>query len=286
MKKKFAVLSRTGKSSLHSNWVNEDYSKRSWDLFLIFFDREAYENFKTEEGVSKDYVKGGKFTGIYKFLEKNNILEKYDYFWIADDDLLIDSKSINKIFELMEQYNFSVGQPALSKDSYYTWLILIQNNTFKVRYSNFVEIMAPCISQKVLKNCLCDFKNAHTGLGIDQLWKMYSNNEKDKIVILDEVSIKHTRPVGGPIYSKLKKNNINKFEEFNTLLNKYNKKKIKPIVYKAIMKDGSIIKNKYILGFLHIKEYFLNRNEFIDKKLTLNKLLRLFKYYFIYLIKI
>ena len=43
--------------------------------------------------------------------------------------------------------------------------------------------MAPCINQKVLNNCLCDFKNAHTGLGIDQLWKMYSDDEKDKIYL-------------------------------------------------------------------------------------------------------
>ena len=58
----------------------------------------------------------------------------------------------------MNEHNLFVAQPSLTKDSFYTFLLLIQNEDFILRYSNFIEVMAPCITKKVLQEALEDFK--------------------------------------------------------------------------------------------------------------------------------
>ena len=74
-------------------------------------------------------------------------------------------------------------------------------------------------------------------------------------------------------------------DELRKLLKKYSQRPIRPYVYEGLTKTNQTVKNKFLLGYLHLKEYYLKRNEFNDLKLTLKKLLRLFKYYFIYFIK-
>ena len=101
------VISRNGNNSLHQHWLSNDYANRNWDLILLFYDRKAFENFHTSEGVSKFYIEGGKWTSIYKFFF-NNKLEEYNYYWFPDDDLEIDSISINKLFQAMDEHNLFV----------------------------------------------------------------------------------------------------------------------------------------------------------------------------------
>ena len=279
------VISRNGNNSLHQHWLSNNYADRNWDLILLFYDRKAFENFHTSEGVSKFYIEGGKWTSIYKFFLNNNKLEAYNYYWFPDDDLEIDSISINKLFQAMDEHNLFVAQPSLTKDSFYTFLLLIQNEAFILRYSNFIEVMAPCLNREVLQKALEDFKECESGVGLDHLWGNYFNYELKKMAILDEISMKHTRPIGGPLYDYLRSKNIDHMDELRKLLKKYSQRPIRPYVYEALSKTNKIVKNKYLLGYLHLKEYYSKRNEFNDLKLTLKKLLRLFKYYFIYFIK-
>ena len=279
------VISRNGKDSLHQYWISKNYIDRNWDLILLFYERKAFDNFNTSEGVSKFYIEGGKWTSIYNFLLSSNALNTYDYYWFPDDDLEIDSISINKMFQIMNKHNLFVAQPSLTKDSFYTFLLLIQNEDFILRYSNFIEVMAPCITKKVLQGALEDFKECESGIGLDHLWGNYFNYELKKMAILDEISMKHTRPVGGPLYDYLRSKNIDHMDELRKLLKKYSQRPIRPYVYEGLSKRNQTVKNKFLLGYLHLKEYYSKRNEFNDPKHTLKKLLRLFKYYFIYFIK-
>ena len=283
---KHAVISRIGKDSCFSSWLNLEYSKRNWDLYLVFYDNESFKKFTPEDGVKKFYIKGGKLTGIHSFLKNENILDNYNFFWIPDDDIEIDSESINEMFNLMIAHNIEVGQPSLTIDSYFTYLLLIQNTSFKIRYSNFVEIMAPCLKKNVLEKCLSDFEEAFTGFGIDFLWSHYAEEKEDNIAIFDSISMKHTRPVGGPIYKELKKNNLDQMEELRSIFKKYNQKQIRPFAYKAIDSNDIIQENRFILGYRTIIYFLKNFKMFLDRRKLLNKIFKLAKYYFIYRIKV
>ena len=94
------VISRNGNNSLHQYWISKNYIDRNWDLILLFYERKAFDNFNTSEGVSKFYIEGGKWTSIYNFLLSSNALNTYDYYWFPDDDLEIDSITINKMFQI------------------------------------------------------------------------------------------------------------------------------------------------------------------------------------------
>ena len=197
------VISRNGNNSLHQYWISKNYIDRNWDLILLFYERKAFDNFNTSEGVSKF----------------------------------------------------------------------------------FIEVMAPCVTKKILQEALEDFKECESGIGLDHLWGNYFNYELKKMAILDEISMKHTRPVGGPLYDYLRSKNIDHMDELRKLLKKYSQRPIRPYVYEGLTKTNQTVKNKFLLGYLHLKEYYSKRNEFNDPKHTLKKLLRLLKYYFIYFIK-
>lgn len=65
-----------------------------------------------------------------------------------------------------------------------------------VRYTNFVEIMCPLLSNKLLEKTYqwINYDDVQSGFGIDTLWPTYLNNEK--IGVIDYISAIHTRPVG------------------------------------------------------------------------------------------
>ena len=79
---------------------------------------------------------------------------------------------------------------------------------------------APCITkEEVLQGALEDFKEeCESGIGLDHLWGNYFNYELKKMAILDEISMKHTRPVGGPLYDYLRNKNIDHMDELRKLL--------------------------------------------------------------------
>ena len=98
--------------------------------------------------------------------------------------------------------------------------------------------------------------------------------------------MKHTRPVGGPIYKELQKNNLDHMEELRSIFKKYNQKQIRPFAYKAIDSNDIIQENRFILGFRTIIYFIKNFKIFLDRIKLLNKIFKLAKYYFIYRIKV
>lgn len=72
-------------------------------------------------------MKGGKWPIISRLIDKNwEIISKYDAVWFPDDDLLVDTNSICKMFDLFSAFDLSLAQPALSMDSYFSHPCLLQ----------------------------------------------------------------------------------------------------------------------------------------------------------------
>ena len=83
------------------NWLSNN---QNFDLGLIYFgdSTEVFENYKEKADIVLN-LKGQKWFLISEFLKKNKeLLNNYEYFWFPDDDLMTDSISINKLFELID----------------------------------------------------------------------------------------------------------------------------------------------------------------------------------------
>lgn len=187
---KNCVIAAVGNSSLHRKW---EKGKCSFDLHLIVYD-ESYARYIH----NSPYVcslKGYKLRVVYQYLMLNpKVLDAYEYFFLPDDDILMDSCDINTLFGMMRLYKLQIAQPALV-NSYYLWDHTLKDSYCELRYTNFVEMMIPCFSRTALKKVLFTFNENKTGWGTETHWPLLIHAGHRDMAIIDAVSVIHTRPI-------------------------------------------------------------------------------------------
>ena len=198
-KKRNLVICRAGDGSLHPQWL-QPRENREFELFIDYYGNEI-----GKYAQAADYYRASK---SYKWPQMYNLIAsmpdklfEYDAIWFPDDDLSTDCTRINKMFEIFHCAALRLAQPALTRDSYYSHAITLENSKYAVRFTNFVEVMAPIFSREALMLCWQTFKCSSLGWGIDFVWpKLLAY---DKVAIIDETPVWHTRPVGGGDIYKL-----------------------------------------------------------------------------------
>lgn len=238
-RRKNLVILRAGDQSLHRSWI--DQPNRDFDLFISYYG--------TTEGLHRldaEYYEmrpGPKWPCIADLLAQHPILlERYDAFWFPDDDIAAHTDTINRMFALFHGFQLSLAQPALTRDSYYTWDTLLQEPKYILRFCRFVEVMVPIFDKTALKTCLPTFSESTSGWGLDWLWpQLCGKGRPDSIAIIDATPVRHTRPLGGSLY----KNNpdMNPIADERRIIEKYDLKKFRE-VGKYSVGSGAIAKVK------------------------------------------
>jgi hypothetical protein len=109
-----------------------------------------------------------------------------------------------------------------------------------MRYTNFIEVMAPCFSNKMLFKSLDLFDRSLSGWGMDFVWSKIAENPDRGIAIIDAIAITHTRPIGGPNYKFLQQKRISPWDEMRALCAAYGFDETPSlIVHSAIFYDGA-----------------------------------------------
>lgn len=185
--KKNAVFVAAGEGSLHRQLLK---GNANFDLHLLIYDG-SYSKFCNDT----DFIAcdaGYKMDMTYRYLHRHpDLLNKYEYFFLMDDDIEMSTEEVNKLFGIMKQYHLRIAQPALVM-SYYTYEHTLHNPFCILRYTNFVEMMIPCFSKEALIKVLPTFEEKICFKGIEYHWaKMVGNG----IAIIDIVKVVHTRPV-------------------------------------------------------------------------------------------
>jgi len=80
-------------------------------------------------------------------------IDEYDWIWLPDDDLLADLATLNRFFEIVAEYDLDLAQPALGAGSFIAYRITAQRPHMRLRFTTFVEVMAPCLSRRALRLC-------------------------------------------------------------------------------------------------------------------------------------
>ncbi|WP_313999827.1 DUF707 domain-containing protein [uncultured Paenibacillus sp.] len=194
LRNRYLVVARVGDRSLHHQWIHpaED---RNFDLFLSYYGNSPGRY--AEECEFYTACKGTKWQKIHELIA--NIEERvfrYDAVWFPADDISTDAYNINLMFHIFDQLKLWLAQPALTKDSFKSWNITIQSPDHIVRYTHFVEIMAPLFSPAALQICCPSFDANYSGWGIDFVWPKLLNYPDNKIAMIDATPVRHTRPVG------------------------------------------------------------------------------------------
>lgn len=188
--KKNAVFVPVGKDSLHRQLLKGD---ADFDLHLLIYDG-SYNKFCNDS----DFVAcdaGYKMDMTYRYLHRHpELFEKYEYFFLLDDDIVISTEDVNRLFSVMREYQLKIAQPSLVM-SYYTYKHTAFHPFYILRYTNFVEMMMPCFSRDALKAVLPTFEQKIRWCGIEMHWPVLVGSNHKDMAIVDAVSAKHTRPV-------------------------------------------------------------------------------------------
>ena len=190
MDTKNCVISAVGRNSLHRKWLE---GEPRFDLHLIVYD-DSMEKFRGDTAYVC-HLKGYKLKVVYQYLSAHPELQGwYDYFFLPDDDILMDAATVNALFEAMRHYRLKIAQPALAM-SYYSWPHTLRDKHCKLRYTNFVEMMVPCFSREALGKVLFTFNENETGWGTEAHWPLLVGAGLKDMAIIDEVGVVHTRPI-------------------------------------------------------------------------------------------
>jgi hypothetical protein len=203
------VIVRAGDSSLHPLWL-EDATDRSWDLLVSYFGDDP-NKYRRDDVIRID-SKGPKWPALCALIEANwDYVAHYDYIWLPDDDIACGARDIDCVFKLSRNYMLYLSQPALTLDSYFSWIVTLRNSLLRLRFTNFVEIMVPCFRRDFLAQCLPSMSENFSGWGLDHLWPTMLRSKQ--MAIIDAAPVTHTRPIGGTNYGFLRDRGITALEE-------------------------------------------------------------------------
>ena len=194
------LIVRAGDESLHPRWLAG--GDRNWDLIVSYYgDRDDPRGVEPSD-VEIVKQKGPKWPILGDFVTREmDRLAGYEYVGFPDDDLDCDAASWNLLFDICKEYKVDLAQPALSRDSEdWTWQITLQVPGSKVRFTRFVEVMAPIFSLSALKKCYPTFMESLAGWGLDFVWPLLLRGST--FGIIDGATIRHTRPCQGTAFCK------------------------------------------------------------------------------------
>jgi len=130
------------------------------------------------------------------------ISQRYNYVMLPDDDLEMSTCQINKVFDIMAQFDLILAQPSVcDKGGSATWRPdLHQRVQYLVRYSTFVEVMAPSFRMDFFHNVVRHTFSkywTYVGWGLDSVWPALLHYPRDRIGIIDAVCMGHKPSEGG-----------------------------------------------------------------------------------------
>lgn len=184
------IVVRAGPNSLHKAW---HYKEGNPD-FRVAVSYYGDGEYKPEGDEFVHYYKGGKWEGLFDFFTRNpQFLTEYSHIRLPDDDLGTNANDISKLFDIAEKYRLDVCQPSLTWNSFYSHFVVLNNKRFSIRYSNFVEVMAPLLTAETLRRVLPLFEGLRFGWGLDYIWTRAMDDPRERSAIVDAVAVEHLR---------------------------------------------------------------------------------------------
>lgn len=207
--KRNLVLLQCGPQSCHRRWLTE--ANRDFDVLVNYYDADGYD---PDIGDYVFFQPGTKFTAVHLLWRRaRQILERYDYVLLLDDDIMVSIEKLNQLFEICARNRLDLAQMSLSEASQCIWRLFYHQPGRELRHVTGVEIMMPVLSRRAMRVAGEDFGLSVSGFGLDLLLgKKLINPTRDNIAVIDAVVAEHLKPIdqgGGAYYNYLRSRHIN-----------------------------------------------------------------------------
>ena len=193
------------------NWLNGD---KSFDIWGTYYGDNEVSNKTIDSLDFFDKKKLGKLPNFFRLYDKyKEIISSYDLIWLVDDDIKIDNKDIQNLFQYQNKYDTSILQPSNSNKGKVNHSITESRSEGNFRYTNFVEVTAPLFKTQFLldwyesqfiplkqkfQNIEHDYLRTHNlkinhenfrDFGLDFWWSHYAKTERKKMGIVDKIEM-------------------------------------------------------------------------------------------------
>lgn len=182
------VFSSVGDHSQHRRWI--DGGKRNFDLFVYYFGTGGADfSADAEFFLARTGTKTENFCHLYRSHPER--LASYKNVFIVDDDIVMDTVGMNRMFDLFDTHELWLAQPSYTADSQIRWPITKQDPSNVLRFTNFVEIGVMLFRRAVLDRVIDAMARSRSGWGFDMILSELLGDPTDRIAILDVVNCTH-----------------------------------------------------------------------------------------------
>jgi hypothetical protein len=240
--KRFLVVSRVGADSAHSTWIGTP-DRRNYDIFISAYDASVVV--PEQAGAFFEFRPGSKVAGYAALLDScADLVRQYDYVALFDDDLIIDSAAVSRLFDIVAELDLKIAQPALSLKSYFSYACLLRHPGFKARYLNYVEMMCPVFRRDVLERVAPVFALGYES-GIDLIWcNLVGRGERD-FAVIDAVTIDHVRPIGARKAANGFGGDRRYEDHIRSILRDFRLPWLACVPYAGIRRDGQVVRGRW-----------------------------------------
>ena len=190
----YLLISRVGRESLYREWLAPG-DERTYDVLLSAYHADVRP--PREAGVWAEYRPGPKVAGYAGILKDHrDFVFSHRYIALLDDDLSVDATGLDRMFALCDRHRLRIGQPALTRDSHFTYAALLRDPCFELRHVNFIEMMCPVFRADALEEAAFLFDLGFES-GIDLVWCNLGEPTPEAFAVIDAVPVRHARPVAG-----------------------------------------------------------------------------------------
>lgn len=211
------VIVAVGDESVHSAWLAGP--NRTFDLAIVYYGNQSGRF----AGEAEHYIarKGIKFAMLHDVLSSEwaYLIDRYERVWFPDDDVGASTEQIDHLFQLAEQHQLAICQPAIGRGDV-SFQTLRARQGYLLRYTRFVEMMCPLFSREALLRVLPTFNANASGWGIDWLWA--SQHGPEELAVIDAVAVDHTRPLqSGGVHQQFAAMGIDPKIEYRELMQRH-----------------------------------------------------------------
>jgi hypothetical protein len=182
---KYLVFTSAGDNANLHCWLE---GSRNFDLWVSYYgdEEDPYKKY-SDYYISK---KGGKFPNLhYVYQHWEDILKHYKAIFVMDDDIVINGSEISRLFEIRDQYDLWLLQPAFDPKGKISHRITRLNPFTFLRYTNFVEVTCPLFRIDKLNDFMKVYDPVLVGWGIDHWYSdLLASDIKGNVAIVDEIS--------------------------------------------------------------------------------------------------
>ncbi|KAL6766694.1 hypothetical protein ACKKBG_A37010 [Auxenochlorella protothecoides x Auxenochlorella symbiontica] len=189
------IAAITDNSQHNITWL-DDKKHRSFDILALYVGNDP--EWSCPECVAV-YRRHGFSWQLLRQVSQTSVwprvTDRYTHIMVADDDLIMSTRAINVAFDVASQYRLALSQPSVCRhpDSYTFWTQVYQDPEKVLRYTAFVELMAPIFDMPTVTSVLLPNldEDTATGYALDFVWPLLLDYPRDRIGVVDAACMIH-----------------------------------------------------------------------------------------------